>query len=206
MEDGQLKGFDIDLMNALAQRMQMKIKWFDFPFDTLIPELLTGKIHLCVGGMSLTKERGEKVLFSHVYLKEGSIVALMKKDSPWASSHDWKTAKILVCMGYTSSDDYVTQQLKLEPVRLNNLIDCVLALRAAQGDVLVGPSNSIEHLIKSDRDQWSMYTLKSNQSEGCVCLISKKYPHLQEPLNKALTELETEGYMEALKKKWGLYD
>jgi hypothetical protein len=51
-----------------------------------------------------------------------------------------------------------------------------------------------------------MYTLKSNQSEGCVCLISKKYPHLQEPLNKALTELETEGYMEALKKKWGLYD
>lgn len=184
IEEGQLKGFDIDLMNELARRMNKQVAWSDLPFDTLIPELLTGKIHLSIGGLSPSKERGEKVLFSKVYLKDGSIIALMKKDSLWASSHQWASARVAVCMGYTTSDEYVTKEMKLDPIRLPNLMDCVLALRASQADVLVGPSNSIQHLIQTDLDQWAIYSLKSNAAEGCVCLISKKYPELQKPLNE----------------------
>ena len=34
-EDGKLTGFDIDLMNALGEKMGVKIEWVDMAFDSL---------------------------------------------------------------------------------------------------------------------------------------------------------------------------
>lgn len=206
IEDSQLKGFDVDLMNAIAQKMNKKIVWQDLPFDTLIPELTTGKLDLVIGGMSPSEERGKKVLFSRTYMGGGSIVALMKANSPLSASLDWKSAKILVCMGYTTSDEYVSQELKLTPICLHSLLDCILALKAGQGDLLVGPSNCVEQLIIQDRADWKVVYLKEDSAGGSVCMISKDYPELQAPVNKAIDELEIEGMIKKLKLKWSMHD
>ena len=38
--NGDLTGFDIDLMNAIAKEAGFEVKWVDLPFDSLKQEIL----------------------------------------------------------------------------------------------------------------------------------------------------------------------
>ncbi len=76
-EKNNLKGFDIDLMEAIAAKIGKKIEWVDMPFDSLIPSLLAKKIDIVAAGMSATEERAKKVAFSENY--EISISAFIVK-------------------------------------------------------------------------------------------------------------------------------
>lgn len=40
--NGNLTGFDIDLMNAIAKEENVNIKWVDLPFDSLLGQLKQG--------------------------------------------------------------------------------------------------------------------------------------------------------------------
>ncbi len=51
-EKNNLKGFDIELMEAIAAKIGKKLEWVDMPFDSLIPALLAKKIDIVAAGMA----------------------------------------------------------------------------------------------------------------------------------------------------------
>ena len=66
-ENNDLKGFDIAMTEAIAEKMGKKVEWVDMPFDSLIPSLLAKKIDLIAAGLSATEERAKRVAFSDNY-------------------------------------------------------------------------------------------------------------------------------------------
>jgi arginine/ornithine transport system substrate-binding protein len=66
-KSGQLEGFDIDIAQALCQRMQLKCELVQMEFDALIPGLQAKKIDAIVASMSITPERRKNVDFSVKY-------------------------------------------------------------------------------------------------------------------------------------------
>lgn len=67
MEEGELVGFDIDLMKAVAEEQGFELKWRDLAFGSLIPALDAGKIDAVAAAMTITAERDKKVDFSNPY-------------------------------------------------------------------------------------------------------------------------------------------
>lgn len=65
--DGKLKGFDIDIANALCERMKRRCEMVQSEFDALIPGLRAKKIDAIVASMSITPERKKNVDFSDKY-------------------------------------------------------------------------------------------------------------------------------------------
>ncbi len=65
--DGKLKGFDIDIANALCERMKVTCTLVQAEFDALIPSLRAKKIDAIVASMSITPERRKSVDFSDKY-------------------------------------------------------------------------------------------------------------------------------------------
>lgn len=65
--DGNLIGFDIELMEALAAEVGIEIEWQDVDFDGIIASLQTGHADIAIAGISPTEERKEMVDFSDVY-------------------------------------------------------------------------------------------------------------------------------------------
>ncbi len=65
--DGNLTGFDYDLMEAFAIEQNLKLIWRDLPFDSLIGSLEAGDIQVIAAGIGPTKEREKSVDFSDVY-------------------------------------------------------------------------------------------------------------------------------------------
>jgi arginine/ornithine transport system substrate-binding protein len=65
--DGQLKGFEIDLAQALCERMGVQYVPVMLDFDGLVPALRAHKIDAIMASMSITPERQRLIAFSSPY-------------------------------------------------------------------------------------------------------------------------------------------
>jgi arginine/ornithine transport system substrate-binding protein len=65
--DGKLKGFDIDIANALCAEMKAECVLVQQDFDGMIPGLISRKIDAVIASMSITEERKRSVDFSDKY-------------------------------------------------------------------------------------------------------------------------------------------
>ena len=59
----ELKGLDVDLAAAIAQRLGVGVSWTDVPFDQLIPSLQTGRTDFIISGLTDRASRREAMDF-----------------------------------------------------------------------------------------------------------------------------------------------
>ena len=78
--DGQLIGFEIDLVRALASSMELKVRFVVIPFAELIPSLERGEVDLAIAGMTITPERNARVAFAGPYLISGNTLLTRKRE------------------------------------------------------------------------------------------------------------------------------
>src|SRR2546428_13914718 len=60
-------GFEVDLANALADRMGRKARFVQNQWDGLVPGLERGEYDVVINGLEITPERAEKIHFSNPY-------------------------------------------------------------------------------------------------------------------------------------------
>ncbi len=73
---GQLRGFDIDIGNAVCQRMQVKCVWVENSFDGLIAALEARKFDVINSAMNITDKRRQQIDFTPaVYVMPIQMVA-----------------------------------------------------------------------------------------------------------------------------------
>ncbi|WP_417701509.1 transporter substrate-binding domain-containing protein [Pseudophaeobacter sp.] len=78
-EDGSLKGFDVDIGNALCAQMQVECEWSAHEWGGIIPALNAKKFDVMVASMAITEKRQEKVRFSSPYYFNAMRFAALKE-------------------------------------------------------------------------------------------------------------------------------
>jgi len=71
-------GFDIELAQYVAKKLDMKLEVVNMDFGAMIPALMAGKVDMIGACITITEERSKKVLFSEPYYT-GGIAALVKE-------------------------------------------------------------------------------------------------------------------------------
>ena len=84
-EDGELKGFDIDLMNCIGERIGYDIDYVDMPFDALIAAIMIGKVDCAISTLTITEERESVVDFTRPYLAAN---VYYKDGDEWLESYE----------------------------------------------------------------------------------------------------------------------
>ncbi|WP_197457510.1 ABC transporter substrate-binding protein [Snodgrassella sp. CFCC 13594] len=75
LDGSEPKGFDIELMNAIAKNMGSEVSYQDTRFTNLIPGLEGGKFNLLISALYMTPERMQKVdMIPYFKTDEGVIV------------------------------------------------------------------------------------------------------------------------------------
>ncbi len=67
-ENGELYGFDIDLMNYIGERVGFDIEYVDMTFDRLIPAVADGEVACAISAISVTEERHSVIDYTIPYL------------------------------------------------------------------------------------------------------------------------------------------
>lgn len=79
----RVAGFDIELAQRIARRLNRKFEVVNMEFGAMLPALIAGKVHMIGAGLSITEERAKSVLFSESYFQSG-IAALVRGSQPIA--------------------------------------------------------------------------------------------------------------------------
>lgn len=74
----QVVGFDIELANLIAQKLDMRLEVVNMDFGAMIPALISGKVDMIAACITITPERAKSVLFSAPYYT-GGIAALVSE-------------------------------------------------------------------------------------------------------------------------------
>jgi len=67
IEDGEIVGFDIDLVKEIAKLQGFEVEVRDISFDSLIPGLASGSLDIVAAGMTITADREKVIDFSDPY-------------------------------------------------------------------------------------------------------------------------------------------
>ncbi len=96
-QDGRYIGFEIQVAEALAADMGVKLELIPTAWDGIIPALLTSRFDIIISGLGITPERAKRVIFTDPYLFSGmSLVANKEKAPGLASIEDFNKPEIRV--------------------------------------------------------------------------------------------------------------
>ncbi len=70
-QTNQLTGFDVELGNAIAEKLGVRMQWQETSFDQMLASVRTGRVDIILSGMSDLKSRQETATFID-YLRSGS--------------------------------------------------------------------------------------------------------------------------------------
>ena len=74
VEDGEIVGFDIEMVTILLENLDYTVEVQDIGFDSLIPSLQSGKIDVIAAAMTITDERDQQIDFSDPYYESDQSV------------------------------------------------------------------------------------------------------------------------------------
>lgn len=207
-DDGTIVGFDIDLANAVAEKMGVTVEVKPIDWDSKGMELSTGKIDVIWNGFSITDERRKEVLFSNPYLSTKQSV-IVKADSPIKAKADLAGKKIALQDGSTSED-----ALKADTATYESIGDANISRFKENSQVLMEVESGRADAAVIDEIFVRYYLQKENMLDKFVVLEegfdAEDYgvggrigDHaLMEAINKALDECKAEGITSELSVKW----
>jgi len=103
--DGQIQGFDIDIINSIGKAEGFQVKLENMRFDGMIGALQAGSVDSAVAGMTITAERTKAIDFSKPYFKAGLAIAVPENNTDITSLDSLKNKRIAVQIGTTSAKE-----------------------------------------------------------------------------------------------------
>jgi arginine/lysine/histidine/glutamine transport system substrate-binding/permease protein len=103
--DGQIQGFDIDIINSIGKAEGFQVKLENMRFDGMIGALQAGSVDSAVAGMTITAERAKAIDFSKPYFKAGLAIAVPENNTDITSLDSLKNKRIAVQIGTTSAKE-----------------------------------------------------------------------------------------------------
>jgi ABC-type amino acid transport substrate-binding protein len=201
IKDGKVVGVDIDMINEIARRLGMKLELQDMAFSALLPQLQLGKIHIIAAGMTYTPERAQQVHFTKPYLTGDTLVVVTPKNGLRIHSVDDLIGKnVVVNEGFTA-DAYVSGLQGVNVTRLGTLLDALMTLKSGQADAFV----TAQSVVKDVAEDYTVFPLE-NTAEKYAFPVGKQYEELKNKIDILITQMEEDGTITALKKKWNIND
>lgn len=199
-EKNELVGFEIDLANAICQKIQETCHFKSQNFDTLIPGLKLKHFDAAMSAIDITEARAKHVLFSDPYYdSSASYIALKGK-------HDLATAKVVGVQTGTTFQQYTANETKqYESKSYINLNDALLDLKNGRVDIIFGDTAVLAYLIKDEPNihfVGDKVTNKEYFGTGLGIAFNKSSGELRDKINKGLAEVKASGEYQKIYDKW----
>lgn len=201
-ENGQIVGFDVDLINQIGKDLGYKIEIEDQAFDGLIPTLKAGKIDMIISGMTATEERKKSVDFSDEYFKSTNVYLKKKGNNNVTSINNLSGKKVGASLG-TIQEIEARKIPGATVVPIEDTVKSIMDLEAGKVDVLILENVIALEYMKKYTDL-EVIGEKPLDSGMAIAFDKGKHTELIQKINEELKTLKSNGKYNELLKKYGL--
>ena len=199
-ESGTPKGYDVDVAQALADSLKVKLEIIEVTADARVSSLETGKVDAVFGNFTRTLERAQKINFSDPYVVAGERL-LVKKGSGISSVEDLTGKKVAVTKGSTNADLMEKLNPNAEVMFFETSADALVAVKNGQCATFLEDSNFQAYQAAQDSNLEvvgdSLISLEYN-AIGCA----KGDQDWLNYLNLFVFNLNSSGQNDELYQKW----
>ena len=193
------EGFDIDLINAVAEKMGLETQIEDAPFDLILTGG-GGQFDLSISATTITPARENRVDFSDPYFisSQGLLVA---EDSDIASIEDITSDTIVGAEDGTTGETYANENSEAGEVRGFPAVDDAFnALSVGQVDAVVADGPVVEKAAEDKEGLEVVEIFPTDEQYGIV--FPEGSEDLVEAVNEALQEVKDDGTLDDLYEEW----
>jgi lysine-arginine-ornithine-binding protein len=194
------QGFDVDVVNEIAKRLDVEAEFIKTPFDPIFRNLAQGRFDIVASAATITPERQKTVAFSQPYFPADQSL-MVKRGSDIKSTDDLAGKRIGAQVGTTGADYAKDKVAGAETVRTYDLIDDAFkALQTGQVDAVINDFPVSKYAERSKKDLQVVERIATGEEYGLG--INKDDTKLKEEIDKALNEIKDDGTYTKIYKKW----
>ena len=204
-ENGNITGFDIDLIEAIAKSQDIEIVWRDLPFDSLIGSMEAGDLDVIAAAIGPTSERKKSVDFSDVYYT-GSQSIICRKGNDIKTFKDLAGLKVAVLEGSTAdliasgeNQDYGIVE-DAQVVRFKNASSAVMELLNGGVDATLIDSIMAENFCRQT-EGLKQTVVKGTENDSVFC-VQKGNSEMLKVINTGLAEIRENGTYDEIYEKY----
>lgn len=194
----KIVGIDMDIADAIAKKLGLEVQIEDIAFDSVILEVTSGKADIGLAGISATDERKQSVDFSDTYTTSKQLI-IVKDDSAITGSKDLEGKTVGVQTGTTG--DILASDIKdVKPERYDKGMDAVQALSQGKVDAVIIDSEVAKKFVEETSGLKVLD--EAFADENYAIAIKKGNKELLDSVNKALSELKSDGTIDSIIAKY----
>ncbi|MFN6465193.1 MAG: basic amino acid ABC transporter substrate-binding protein [Nostoc sp. DedVER02] len=198
--NGELQGFDIDLINAIGKVASFAVQFESLPFDGMISTLQAKRVDAAISGITITAERLKTIAFSRPYFKAGLAIAVREDNQNIQDFNSLKGKKIAVQIGSTGADFAKTiPNAKIST--FNSGPEFFQDLLNGNVDAVVSDAFATLYAIKNGNLKGIKVVADLLTEEYYGIATPKNSPHL-DAINKAIGTLLSNGTYKQIYQKW----
>ena len=199
-ETKEIVGFDIDLINAVADKAGLDITIKNVAWDPLLAGMADCQYDMAISAMTITAERAEQFSFSDPYINAGQIVVVQSSNDAINGPEDLVGMTVGAQIGTTGAMEI--EAIEDTTLKIYDTYELAfLDLNNGQTDAVVADYPlAMAFVANNSFDLKVVGDIFTNENYGVA--FCKGNDELIAQVNAALAELISEGYIDELIVKW----
>lgn len=195
----KLTGFEVDLAEAIAKKLGLKLEWRVVPFDGQIAALKQDRFDFAIASHGYTEERAKSVDFANPHYCTGGQIAAHKDGPLTVVALNGKTVGVQLATSYADAAKKVKGIKTIKTYKGDP--EAFAALRANKVDAWISDKFTVKATLDKNPDA-GITGGELVFVERVSMILRKNNKELADKLNQALAEVMKDGTYKALSEKY----
>lgn len=204
-DDGGFEGIDVEVADAIAQKLGLELVVDDMGFDAALTAVQTGQSDIAMAGITVTEDRLEVMDFSDSYAT-GVQVVIVPEDSPIQTIDDLANAEMIGCQAATTGYIYASDTPENggygedHVTAYENGALAVMALANGQIDAVIIDNEPAKAFVEANEGLKILETpwVEEEYAIG----VAKGNTDLLDAINAVMAELKADGTFQSIVDKY----
>lgn len=204
LDKGEVTGFSVDFINAVAKQAGYKVKIENVGWDPLFVEIEGKTADLAISSITINDKRKKTYDFTVPYFLSTNKI-MVPKESPIKSAGDLKGKTVAVQNGTTGQEAvekmFGAENKNLKKFENNNL--AIMELKSGGADAVVADNTVVEEYVKNNPKDNLVVIEDTNAFEKeFYGVLFPKGSKLRGEFDKAIKEIMENGEYARVYQKW----
>jgi cystine transport system substrate-binding protein len=199
-QTGALVGFDVEIGQAIAERLGVKAEFLEGRWDGLIAGLDANRYDAVINQVGITEERKKKYDFSEPYIASKAALIVKADNEDIKNFGDLKGKKS--AQSLTSNFGKLAEASGAELVGTDGFDQSIQLVLNGRADATINDSLSFLDFKKHKPDANVKIAATQDKADYSGVIIRKGEPELLAAINEALKQIQADGTYQKISEKY----
>ncbi len=198
-EGTKLTGYEVDVAEALAKNLGLKLEWKVVPFDAQLAAVKQDRFDFAIASHGYTKERAKAVDFASPHYCTGGMIAAPKDGSLTVESLKGKTVGVQLATSYFDAAKKIAGVKEVKTYKADP--EVFSALKAKKIDAWISDKFTVLETLNKNPDA-GIVAGEQVFVERVSLIMRKNNKEFMDKVNQGLAELAKDGTLKTISEKY----